>query len=479
MKLRTFRYLAILSAVGSIFALLAPTRAAHRPEHGGTLRVEIGASIVSLDPAVNTAASSEADARADLLPLVFETLTRIDASGAAQGWLADSWEHDASNVNWTLHLRRGVRFHDGSELTPDTAVSALSNLDSEWHVNPTADGIKIELAAPTPDFPSVIAEPRFALVRRDSSGTLSGTGPFKIGEWQPKKRITFVANEDCWAGRPFLDAVTMSMTRPAKQRAIDVQLGAADLIDLPPDASRQFADEKQHVVATSPVDLLALVFPRGSAATSDLRAREAVAKSIDRAAIVNFILQKQGEPAAGLLPQWLSGTEFLFNASSTADPAAARKLWAEIVPAPALVLGYDSDDAIEQAVAERIAVNGREAGVSIAARALPASGSTKAYSALLVRFRLTSASPRASLSDTLARFADELGNDVTPLSESATASERYAREQEALRTIRVVPLVHLPRIYGVSNRVRNFEIRGGDALNGWQLGNVWMEREAQ
>jgi hypothetical protein len=233
------------------------------------------------------------------------------------------------------------------------------------------------------------------------------------------------------------------------------------------------------VVTTAPAELLALVFPRGRAATQDIRVRESVAKSIDRAAIVNFILQKQGEPAAGLLPQWLSGMAFLFNANATPEPAAARKLWAEIVPAPALVLGYDSDDALEQAIAERIAVNGREAGVSISTRALPASAGAQAFSARLVRVRLASASPRAAFSDLLTRFADALDEEVAPLSESATASERYAREEESLRTFRVVPLVHLPRIYGVSNRVRNFEIRAGNSLDGWQLGDVWIERQAQ
>jgi peptide/nickel transport system substrate-binding protein len=460
-------------------AVLPPAPAARRPEHGGTLRVEIGTSFASLDPATAAVTSAEADAREDAQSLAFETLTRVDADGAPQGLLADSWEHDPTGVRWNFHLRRGVRFHDGAELTPDVAAASIANPDPDWRLSPTADGIRFDLAAPTPDFPLVLAESRHSLIRRDANGALLGTGPFKIAEWQPKKHITFVANDDGWAGRPFLDAVEITMARPAKQRAIDVQLGTADLIDLPPDDSRRFADDKQRVLTTAPAELLALVFPRGRPSTSDARVREAVARSIDRGAIVNFILQRQGESAAGFLPQWLSGVAFLFNVAATADPPAARKLWSEIVPAPALVLGYDSDDALEQSIAERIAVNAREAGISISARALSPAAAPQTFSARLVRVRLASPSPRAALSDLLDRFADVLGNDVAPLSESATASERYAREEEALHTFRVVPLAHLPRIYGVSNRVRNFEIRTGNSLDGWQLGNVWIAREAQ
>ena len=63
----------------------------------------------------------------------------------------------------------------------------------------------------------------------------------------------------------------------------------------------------------------------------DARVREAIALSIDRAAIVNFILQKEGEPAGGLLPQWSSGTAFLF--STVADVVHAKELSAQIVPA--------------------------------------------------------------------------------------------------------------------------------------------------
>ena len=78
---------------------------------------------------------------------------------------------------------------------------------------------------------------------------------------------------------------------------------------------------------------------------------------------MNFILQKQGEPAGGLLPQWSSGTAFLFSTAADAV-RAPRNSWSQIAGSPKIVLGYDSGDALEQTVAERIVVNAREAGIS-------------------------------------------------------------------------------------------------------------------
>src|SRR5208282_3475065 len=127
---------------------------------------------------------------------------------------------------------------------------------------------------------------------------------------------------------------------------------------------------------------------------------QALSLAIDRVAIVNFILQKTGEPAGGLLPQWSSGTAFLF-------PAGA--------PSGALVLGYDSADPLEQSVAERIVVNAKEAGMAVRAQAVPVVGAsaeksrgsavqTAHFDLQLVRWRMMSPLPGIALKDFLARI---------------------------------------------------------------------------
>ena len=92
------------------------------------------------------------------------------------------------------------------------------------------------------------------------------------------------------------------------------------------------------------------------------------------------------------MPQWSSGTAFLF--STVADVVHAKELSAQIVPAPKIVLGYDSGDSLEQAVAERIAVNAREARSSVnGAGGAARTSKMQRMDAQLVRLRMQSKSP--------------------------------------------------------------------------------------
>jgi hypothetical protein len=144
--------------------------------------------------------------------------------------------------------------------------------------------------------------------------------------------------------------------------------------------------------------------------------------------------------------------------------------------APRLVLGYDSGDTLEQSIAERIVVNAREAGISLATQAI-ASGPSSRIDARLVRLRMKSPDPRIALSD----FVNVLGPialvDATPLPESSTPEDIYHREQTIVSTDRVIPLVWLPQVYAVSARVRDWTPPGAGA--GWPLADVWLDGEPQ
>ena len=79
---------------------------------------------------------------------------------------------------------------------------------------------------------------------------------------------------------------------------------------------------------------------------------EAVALSIDRGAIYNVLLQKQGEISGALLPLWIGGYSFLF--ATERDVSRARQLAS---PPRTLAFAYDRQDAMMRAIGERIAVN--------------------------------------------------------------------------------------------------------------------------
>ena len=167
--------------------------------------------------------------------------------------------------------------------------------------------------------------------------------------------------------------------------------------------------------------------------------QEALALSIDRAAINDVILQRQGEPTGALVPQWLSGYVFLF--APVRDIARARPL---AKPAP-LGFAYDRDDPLIRAVAERIVVNAAEAGVT-----LRVDGPQQVR---LVRLRITSSDLQTTLSDLAAALNPRAGT-----------ARLLEAEQALLAGFRVIPLFHLPLTHQLSPRVK-----------GWpRLEETWM-----
>jgi ABC-type transport system substrate-binding protein len=323
---------------------------------------------------------------------------------------------------------------------------------------------------------------------READGTFRGAGPFHVTAFEAGKRAVLGATEDYRLGRPFVDAIDITMGRAARERILDLELNKTDFAEIPAEEARRAAEHGVRVSRSRPDELLALVFTGGPepgrGAPIDKRVREAIALSIDRSAIVNFILQKEGEPAGGLLPQWSSGTAFLF--STVADPVHAKELSAQIVPAAKIALRYDSDDSLERAVAERIAVNAREAGVTVTTREMPRPTGPPApmddriwkrvpgtVDAMLVRISMPSRKPAETLED----FAGMLGITTSMNSyfvpQDATAEVIYERERVVVNSYSVVPLVWLPHVYGLSARVRDWVAPGpGES---WPLADVWLD----
>lgn len=306
------------------------------------------------------------------------------------------------------------------------------------------------------------------------------TSLFRLQKWEPGKYAKLIANWESREGMPYVDAIEIQIGRTAHDRLIGLELGKTDLAPLPAEMARQAADRGVRLSLSKPDELLAVVFtggPKpGRGEAVDARARGALAAAIERASLVNFILQKNGEAAGGLLPQWSSGTAFLF--STAANPAHAKELWAQIPSAPKLVLGYDSGDTLEQVVAERIVVNAREAGIPIMTQAITGGANTKAnVNARLMRLRMSSPQPRAALETFLSTLAPIAGLEADPLPDPASPEEIYTRERAILDTYRVIPLVWLPQVYGLSARVRNWVAPGPGET--WPLADVWLDTQGE
>ncbi len=402
-------------AAASALVAFAVVRAEGRPRYGGTLHVEMSAALNNLDPDVIPADPALLDAKARLIPAVFETLVRLDENGKPQPWLATSWTHDVARKRWVFTARTNVRLHNGAMWAPPAGTLEVPD-------DRPIEQILLERARPWN-----------AIVVREPDGTLVGTGPFRVVRWEAGKSATLAAHEEYWKGRPYVDSVEIQMGRDLRDQSQDLELGKADIADAAIGVSDAPADTT-----------VALIFETARASAA---VRQATALSIDRLAIRRVLLKGRGEISGALLPQWLSGYAFLFEQKR--DVMRARELSAGAAP---LTFAYDRQDSVLRSIAERISVNAMEAGIILR----PGNG---AADVRLVALPITSRDESAALADLAVLLTAPV-----PAAASPSSFSPYEAEHALLDSFRVVPLFHLARSWGSSPRIHNWP----------DLPNVWI-----
>jgi peptide/nickel transport system substrate-binding protein len=435
----------------------AVAHAATRPHYGGSLRIETRATVQSLDVAQGPLRPGAEN----IVPLIGDTLVGLDANARPVPRLATRWQTDNGYKRWQFWIRPGVFLHNGASLTPAYVAQSLAAANANWKVQAGSEAVTIESELPVVDMPAELSRPGYAIFVHDS-GQLIGTGPFQIADFQPGKKLLLTANDNYWRGRPYLDSVEITFGKNLRDQAVDLQLGRADVIESGVEQARHANTGQGAIVSSWPAELVAIQFARGSGASEDPRIRQAISLAIDRSAIYSVLLQRQGEASAALLPQWISGYAYLFSTSR--DLARARELRSQVAGTSAPVtLGYDPADDLARVVAERIAVNARDAGIAM--QVVP--GNTAA--ALIVRVPVVSDNAKAALASILARLDS---GEIPRVLSARSAEDLYAAEKEVLEQWRIVPIAQLPQDFALGPRVHDWiEPHEG----GWPLANVWME----
>ena len=429
--------------------------AATRPHYGGTLHVETRAALTSLDPADFN--PSDEIGRRNLFALMFDTLVSLNEQGNAEPALANSWQVEPGNQRWQFHLRQGVTFQDGTLVTADAVAASLRKTNPTWKVFSEGEAVVIERDSPSPNLPAELDLPRNSVVKR-VGGKLSGSGPFAISQWDPGKKLVLTARDDYWDDRAFVDTIEIDIGRNLREQLLSLDLGRAQVIDIAPEQARREIAEGRRIESSAPVELIALVFDRDPQSADDARQRKAFALGIDRESLNTVVLQGGGEPAGGILPNWMTGYEFVFP--SSLDLAQARQMRSEIPHTTAWSLSYDPADPVTRVIAERIALNARDAGLGIQIT------STSAADVRLVRVPLVSLDGQIALG----KVALGLGLPQPSLA-SSSVDDLYGAESKLLQSQRVIPLLHLRTAYGVSDTVRNWKT-GRDGS--WRVPNAWL-----
>lgn len=443
-------------AISSMLVAALAARAETRPQYGGTLHVGLSAALSSLDPA--DAGQDDSFARRSVTGLIFDNLVTSDSSGRIQPFLAESWQATNGNRRWQFRVRRGVKFHDGTPVTAQNVAASLRYANPSWSVGVEGESVILEFETAKSELPAELGMMRNTIVKRDQNSRLSGTGPFRIVDWQPGKTLALAADDNCWRGRAFLDGIQIAFGRSYRDQMTSLELGKADLVEVAPEQAHRVSPERYQILHSPPMELVALEFTREASSADESALRQALNLSVERGSIYSVLLQGTGAPTASILPTWISGYGFVFSVDANLPKARQMRQQARI--AQNWKLGYDSGDPLERLMAERIALNAKDAGLNLQ----PVAGGDDLR---LVRIPLASSDPRLTLDAVFTRL-----NLPEPKTRASSVDELYAEEQAPLATARVIPLIQLPATYAATPKLKDWGLRTDGS---WDIAGAWLE----
>ncbi len=215
-----------------------------QPREGGTLTIAMEYDPSTLDPLGMT------DTPASNVYLhVAEALFRVDVDGEIEHLLAESYEASDDSLVWTINLRQGVEFHDGTPLTAEVAQWNLLRFRDEasfgFLLQQITDvevvdehTIRITLDEPF--------APLLAHLGHSMTGFLSpaaveagldypvGTGPFKYVEWIPGTELVLEKNPNYWGEGPYLDQLVFLPIPEGGTRVMMLLTGEIDATTVVP-----------------------------------------------------------------------------------------------------------------------------------------------------------------------------------------------------------------------------------------------------
>ena len=413
---------AIVIAAG--LALAAPACAAE-------LVVGLGADVTSIDPHFNNAAPNNGIAEQ-----IFNKLIENDARQNPKPALAESWR-TVDELTWEFKLRRGVKFHDGSDFTAaDVAFSierpALLNSPSGFTVytRPIIEKtivdpytIRLKTATPYPNLPidmagliivSSKAAKGASSADFDSGKATIGTGPWKFVRYVKGARIDLARNDNYWGAKPAWEKVSFRLITSDPSRIAALLAGDVQMIEVVPTADfgklkankditifTTISNRMIHLHLDSNRDKSPFITDKAGKPLErnpfkDARVRKAFSKAINRNAIVERVMESLAIPAGQLMPEGFFGVSPNLKPEAF-DPEGAKKLLAEAGYPDGFGITlhgpnnrYVNDDQIVQAIAQMLT----RVGIATKVETLPFSvyvsrGNKLEFSAALLGWGVT------------------------------------------------------------------------------------------
>jgi peptide/nickel transport system substrate-binding protein len=337
------------------------------PGHAATLKWGAQNDILTLDPHSQNHSTTHA-----IMQHTYEGLTRYSKDFKVEPCLATSWEQ-ITPTQWRFHLRKGVKFHDGSPFTADDVVFSFNRIrqpqgTNQIYISNAKEVKKIDdytvdvmLSGPDPVMLRLFVDFRImsktwsvknkaeniqdykAREENFASRNANGTGPYVIKTWEPDKRVLMTANPAWWD--KISGNVTEVIFTPIKSDATRVSAllsGDVDLVtDLPTqDVTRLRSDPKLKVLDGHEVRTIFIGMDqhnpellyssvKGKNPFKDVRVRKALNLAVDREAIKRVTMRGLSIPAAIMVAPGVHGHTDELDKVAPVDVEGAKKLLAE------------------------------------------------------------------------------------------------------------------------------------------------------
>jgi peptide/nickel transport system substrate-binding protein len=317
--------------------LLAAACAPPSPPPERPLRIALFSDPLTLDPHLRNELLTFS-----VLRNIYEALTAFDAGTRIGPALAESWENP-NELTWIFHLRRGVRFHDGRELTAKDVLFSFdrarngpnSNVGSYLVVIERVRALDAHTLEITTARPYPILLNKLAFVFIVPAGAPAeihqpvGTGPYRLAAYEPGRRLALRAFTSYWGGAPPLTRVEFLPIADLETRLSRLLAGKVDIAQEPgiANAERIRSAPGCRLIEQDSLGVTFLVVRRDRAPFADARVRRALDVALDRRALVAAALHGRGMPVGQMVGRNVFGYAPGLEPPAP-DPAGARALLA-------------------------------------------------------------------------------------------------------------------------------------------------------
>ncbi len=324
-----------------------PGAVAGQPAAGGELRIAMPSDVVTLDPPMFTDVYSNYVSQQ-----IHEALFQVDYDLKVVPLLAEKLEQP-NDTTYVITLRKGVKFHNGEELTADDVkftyarvmdpatksprswnlTDAIESPDKIEVVDPST--VRITLKAPFGPFLDRLTNGALQILNKkaveaaggDYTHQPVGTGPFKYVEWKTGEYARLARNDEYWGEKPKLDRLSFRPIPDSNTRMAEIESGGVDhVIEVPTEeVARLRSEDKLQVLETEAINVFYLAHNTQKAPLNDPNLRRAINYAVNRKEIVETIYAGIGKVAISPLTpnNWAHNPNV---EAYTYDPAKAKEL---------------------------------------------------------------------------------------------------------------------------------------------------------